>query len=192
MTNFNYSIPIMYTIVYVALSVSLIMIIVANELVRAFTLLGAFAVIRFRTPIKDARDGAFIFVALAAGMGAGVGMYVETVLGTALIGIFMLLMHRYKFGLLATRETLVKFVVSSGEDDRADGHKEVFERYLTDFNLVNVRSLHEGRETELTFYVRPKREADMVAFSRDLGRVPRLQQVSMIVCEDDEVPDNVF
>ena len=80
MTNLSYSVPILHTLVYLAMIVALIMIIVANELVRAFTLLGAFAVIRFRTPIKDARDGAFIFWSLAAGMGAGVGLYLETLL----------------------------------------------------------------------------------------------------------------
>ena len=61
MTNLNYSVPILHTIVYLAMIVSLVMIIVANELVRAFTLLGAFAVIRFRTPIKDARMGRSFF-----------------------------------------------------------------------------------------------------------------------------------
>lgn len=192
MTSFNFSIPILYTVIYVCISVSLIMIIVANELVRAFTLLGAFAVIRFRTPIKDARDGAFIFIALAAGMGVGVGLYLETALGVLLIGLCILFLHWFKFGLVATKETLVRFVVPGGKADSPAAHKDVFERHLKSHSLVNVRSLQEGRAMELTFYVRPKRATDMIEFSRALTAVPGVGQVSLIVCEDDEVPDNVF
>ncbi len=130
MTNLNFSVPILHTIVYLAMIVALIMIIVANELVRAFTLLGAFAVIRFRTPIKDARDGAFIFWSLAAGMGAGVGLYIETTLGVALIGLFAWLMHYTRFGLTAGRETLLTLTVPQGGAGEAPSYAPVFEAHL--------------------------------------------------------------
>ena len=191
MTNLNYSVPILHTIVYLAMIVSLIMIIVANELVRAFTLLGAFAVIRFRTPIKDARDGAFIFWALAAGMGAGVGLYIETTIGVLLIGTFVWLMHRSRFGLTAGRETLLTFTAPGGADGRPP-YTPLFETHLRGHDLINVRSLAEGARVELTFHIRPRPDADLVAFSAELAALAGVTDVALVVSQDDEVPDNVY
>lgn len=161
MTNLSYSVPIQHTVVYLSMIVALIMIIVANELVRAFTLLGAFAVIRFRTPIKDARDGAFIFWSLAAGMGAGVGLYVETTLGVGLIGLFIWLMHLSRFGLTSGREILVTLTVPQTGAGDAPVYAPVFETHLAGHDLINVRSVLGGQRLELTFYVRPRPDTDL-------------------------------
>ena len=192
MTNFSYSVPIMHTIVYLAMIVSLIMIIVANELVRAFTLLGAFAVIRFRTPIKDARDGAFIFLALAAGMGVGVGLYAEAALGVALIALFVWLMHESRFGLTSGRETLLTLTVPQSGAGHRDIYGPVFAAHLRGYDLINVRSIQAKARLELTFYVRPNRDVDMAAFSAALAALPEVEDVSVVVSQDDEIPDNVF
>ena len=192
MTNLNYSVPILHTIVYLAMIVSLIMIIVANELVRAFTLLGAFAVIRFRTPIKEARDGAFIFWALAAGMGAGVGLYLETTLGVTLIGLFVWLMHQSRFGLTSSRETLLTLTVPQTRADGDPVYAQVFATHLQGHELINVRSVESGQRLEVTFYVRPARDTDLMAFSAALSAVPTVANVSLVVSQDDEIPDNVF
>lgn len=188
----TYSVSILRTLTYLSMIVALVMLIISNQIARAFTLVGALAVIRFRTPIKDAKDAAFIFLALAAGMGAGVGLYLETALGTFLIGIFMLLIHYSKFGFRGTKETLVKFTVPlNGGEDSVD-HKEVFEKFLRGHKLINARSLHESERLELTFFVKPLRTTDMIKFSQALSSIPQVEKVSVIVCDDDELAQNIF
>ena len=188
----TYSVSILRTLTYLSMIVALVMMIISNQIARAFTLVGALAVIRFRTPIKDAKDAAFIFLALAAGMGAGVGLYLETALGIFLIGIFMLLIHYSKFGLRGTKETLVKFTVPLNGEEDSIYHKEVFEEFLRGHKLINARSLHESERLELTFFVKPLRTTDMIKFSQALSSIPQLEKVSVIVCDDDELAQNVF
>lgn len=190
--GFSYSVSILHTLLYLAMIVSLVMMIISNQIARAFTLVGALAVIRFRTPIKDAKDAAFIFLALAAGMGAGVGLYLVTALGTILIGGFILLIHYAKFGLRAKRETLVKFTVPLNEEENSVYHKEVFKRFLRDHKLINTRSLHESGRLELAFLVKPLRTTDMIKFSQVLSSIPQIEKVSVIVCEDEDMSQNVF
>ena len=48
-----------------SVTVSVIMLIIGSNLARAFALVGALSIIRFRTAVKDPRDVAFIFVAMA-------------------------------------------------------------------------------------------------------------------------------
>ena len=70
----TYSVSIQRTLMSLSMIVALVMLIISNQIARAFTLVGALAVIRFRTPVKDPKDAAFIFLSLAGGMGAGVGL----------------------------------------------------------------------------------------------------------------------
>jgi len=188
----TYSASILRTLTYLSMIVALVMMIISNQITRAFTLVGALAVIRFRTPIKDARDAAFIFLALVAGMGAGVELYLETALGTFLIGLFILLLHYSKLGFRGTRETLVKFAVPLNGGEASLYHKEVFERFLRDYKLVNARSLQANQELELSFPVKPSRTTNMIKFSQALSSVPQVRKVAVVVTEDDELSGNVL
>lgn len=193
MPTANYSVSILHSLIYLSMIVSLVMIIIANEIARAFTLLGALAVIRFRTPIKDARDTAFIFFGLAAGMGSGVGLYLETALGTLLIGLLILLIHYSKFGLHAQGETLVKFTIPLNGDERnVVYHKEVFENFLRTYKLISTRTLPESKRLELTFLIQPLKSTNLIQFSQTLSSVPHIERVSIITYEEEDLSYNVM
>jgi len=188
----SYSVSILHSIVYLAMIVSLIMIVVANEIARAFTLVGALAVIRFRTPVKDARDTAFIFLGLAAGMGAGVGLYLVAILGISLIGVAALLMHASRFGIQGTRETLLKFNVPLNGQDPVGYYRGALEKHLQSHRLVNVRSLTEAARLELTFLIQPSSEGSLVSLSRELSSNPNVRSVSIMSFTADEMSSNVY
>ena len=61
----------MITNIFICVIVAMVIMIIGNNLARAFALVGALSIVRFRTVIKDTKDIAFIFWSLAAGMGAG-------------------------------------------------------------------------------------------------------------------------
>ena len=77
----SYSQSFMLTIVFVALIVSMVMMVIGNNLARAFALVGALTIIRFRTVIKDTKDTAYVFLALASGMAAGTSSYFLAISG---------------------------------------------------------------------------------------------------------------
>jgi len=61
---------------------ALMMILIGNSLVRAFGIAGAASIIRFRTPVEDARDITVLFILMGLGMAAGVGGFAVAGLGT--------------------------------------------------------------------------------------------------------------
>jgi len=188
----NYSVSILHALLYLSMIVSLVMLIISNQIARAFTLVGALSVIRFRTPIKDAKDTAFIFLALAAGMGAGVGLYVETVLGTGLIGLFILIINRLKIGMPMRKETLAKFTIPIKDGYDSTYHTEVFENFLSEYELINTRSLSESGRLELTFLVQPLKTSETIKFSQALSSVPEIEKVSIMSIADEDLTDNVL
>jgi anti-anti-sigma factor len=68
--------------VLLCVSGALMMIIIGSSLVRAFGIAGAASIIRFRTPVEDARDITVLFILMALGMAAGLGGFAVAGLGT--------------------------------------------------------------------------------------------------------------
>lgn len=188
----NYSVAIQQTLLYVAMITSLVMLIISNQLARAFTLVGALSVIRFRTPVKDTRDASFVFLSLAAGMGTGVGLYFETAIGIAFIGAAMAVIRVSRIGMRAKGEVLVKFSIPGALGEDGNAHRDVFGQYLRDHRLINTRTVGSGERLELTFLVKPLRSTDLVKFSQALSSIESLDRVAVIVCDDEGLTQNVF
>ena len=75
--------------------VAVVMVVIGDSVARAFSLVGALSIIRFRTVVQDARDIAFVFFALAVGMAIGAGNPPAAVIGTFLIGGIIIGLHRW-------------------------------------------------------------------------------------------------
>jgi anti-anti-sigma factor len=61
---------------------ALMMIIIGSSVARAFGIAGAASIIRFRTPVEDARDITVLFILMGLGMAAGLGGFAVAGLGT--------------------------------------------------------------------------------------------------------------
>jgi anti-anti-sigma factor len=71
---------------------ALMMLIIGSSIARAFGIAGAASIIRFRTPVEDARDITVLFILMGLGMAAGLGGFAVAGLGTVfLCGMFPLL-----------------------------------------------------------------------------------------------------
>ena len=81
----SYSQSFMITNVFVTVIVCMVIMIIGNNLARAFALVGALSIIRFRTVVKDTKDTAYIFWSLASGMAAGTSSYFLAFAGTLVV-----------------------------------------------------------------------------------------------------------
>jgi uncharacterized membrane protein YhiD involved in acid resistance len=84
--------------VIIAFTGALMMIIIGNEIVRAFGLLGAGSIIRYRTPVRDPRALASLFVTMGLGIAVGTGLF-----ELALIGAVLIVLIQGVFGSIASR-----------------------------------------------------------------------------------------
>ena len=64
---------------------AMMMIIIGNEIVRAVGLLGAGSIIRYRTPVRDPKALASLFVSMGLGIAVGVGLYDLALIGTVVL-----------------------------------------------------------------------------------------------------------
>jgi hypothetical protein len=79
--------------VLLCLAGALMMIIVGDSLPRAFGIAGAAAIIRFRTPVEDPRDITVLFLLMALGMAAGLGLAPAATVGTLFVCACLLVLR---------------------------------------------------------------------------------------------------
>ncbi len=72
-----------------SISAMMVMTITSN-LALSLGMVGALSIVRFRTAVKDASDTAFLFWSVAAGITAGAGFYLLTLLGCLVVGLICL------------------------------------------------------------------------------------------------------
>lgn len=73
----------------IALTTTLVIAIVKSSLALSLGLVGALSIVRFRTPIKEPEELAYIFLSIAIGLGTGAGHLMAT---TAAIGMILLIL----------------------------------------------------------------------------------------------------
>src|SRR3989344_5017079 len=107
----SYSQSFVVTLIFVTMVAAVAMMVIGNNVARAFGLLGAFSIIRFRTVVKESKDISFIFFALVEGMAIGTNSYLIALISTVLFTIILLVLHTFNFGAYNPKRYLLSFLV---------------------------------------------------------------------------------
>jgi len=146
--------------------VAAVMLVVGDSIARAFGLVGALAIIRFRTVVRDARDTTFIFLALTTGIAVGAHHYAVAVLASVAIGLVAAQLHFTGFGQRHT-DTGVLRIRSKGA---LEGIEEAVHAWCRTHELLSLKEA-SGGESEYSFEIRlyhPTERDDLVAALRQI------------------------
>lgn len=175
----SYTQSFVQTLVMMAMVVGLIMLIIGSNIARAFTLVGALSVVRFRNAIKDTRDVGFIFFAMAIGMACGTRFYLLAILATVTIGFFIWVMVRFNLFAHPIQQQILKVRLPADmTPDRV--FLEPFNRYLTRSDLIAVETVQAGTLSEYVYSVEMKRPAEAQAFLAVLSGVNNNNKVMLV------------
>lgn len=180
--GYAYSQPFVTTLVIISMVTAIVIMVIGNNLARAFGLVGAMSIIRFRTAVKDAKDIAFVFFALAAGLASGAGNHIIGIAGVALISVFVLLMYQFRYGSGSKEELYLRFWMLP-EDGDEPVYRKVFQKYFAVHKLLNIRSARLGEFLELSFSVQFKHPTDHQNLVRELSALEGIERVSLTIGE---------
>ena len=153
------------------------MVIIGDSIARAFSLVGALSIIRFRTAIQDPRDIGFVFYALAVGMAVGAGNPSVAILATFLIGIIILCMYHWHKHFGNDNEFSLEFCLPP--DRTAETvYRAVFNKHLTYERLLEKR-IKKSQLVELTFRVRLTDPDEWLTFFNELSALENVTEVKM-------------
>lgn len=179
----SYSQSFTLTIVFVTTIVAISLMAIESSLARAFALVGALSVIRFRTVVKDTKDTAYVFAGLAIGLAAGTSNYYLAVLAGSFICIVALILHKTNFGANTKNEFILRFMV---EQDRDSSHYlDILNRSSRYATLLQAEPVGNGQRVAVSYDVSLKRSTDTGRFAREFSRIAGVSDVNLIAAKTD-------
>lgn len=127
---------------------------------------GAFSLVRFRSVPGTAKEICTLFLAMGAGLIAGMGYLGFAVLFTLVMCVMFVLYNRLDFGSKKNSETFKTFAITIPEDlDYSGIFDDIFAEYTISHDLVRVKSTNMGSMFKLTYNVTLRdvtREKEMI------------------------------
>jgi uncharacterized membrane protein YhiD involved in acid resistance len=174
----GYSGGFVNSIIFLSVITTLVIMIIGNNLARAFGLVGALSIIRFRTAVKDTIDIVFIFLSLTIGMASGVGYYKLAILGTIVVGVILIFFSKDKFSFFLNNQYMLQFV-HPGIEDKGSAIIKTLSSYCSSFEMLNVRSLDTEKAFEYSFYVSIKKNKDTNRLINDLNNHESIRNINI-------------
>ena len=179
----SYSQSFTLTIVFVSLIVAMIMMVIGASLARAFALVGALSIIRFRTVVKDTKDTAYVFAALAVGMGAGTSNYFLAVVGMLFVIGTAWVLYRTNFGALYKSEFILRF--GFDQESSSQEYLEKIQTMAKRSNLLHIEPSGDGRYTRLTYDIVLTENVTADELSRSIDEAEGTTDVILIASKND-------
>ncbi|MBX4169906.1 DUF4956 domain-containing protein [Rhodococcus sp. DMU2021] len=181
--NVSYSQSYVQTLVLVGMVIALIMLVVGSNIARAFALVGALSVVRFRNAIKETRDVGFIFLVMAIGMTTGTRFYVLAIAATVAICLVLLIMNKFNWFTLDVQRQVVKVQVPP-EPAYTSTVEDVLIKHCSEYELVSTESVRAGALVELYYTAQLKKGTSSNDLIAALSAVNAGQRVSVLTGYD--------
>jgi len=175
----------MVTNIFIAVIVCMVIMIIGNSLARAFALVGALSIIRFRTVVKDTKDTAYIFWSLAVGMAAGTSSYFLAIAGTIIISIIAFTLNLTNFGSFIKSEFILQFRIKSNDAKVSKKYNEIISKYAKISTLLSSESSGDGKSIKLNFDLILKEDKDQTELLSKLSNIDGLSEVMIIAAKSD-------
>ena len=182
----NYSASFAISLIMLSMITAIVIMVIGNNLARAFGMVGAMSIIRFRTAVKDASDIMFVFFALSIGLAAGVKLYSVAILGTVLVGMVFLVATKFSFALPQNREFLMQ-ITARGDQVSENPFSDILSQFCRKYKLVNVKTMggEPDEVMEFSYYIKMKDEQKGNILVSDIRKLAGVQNVNLFFDEDD-------
>jgi hypothetical protein len=151
-TQAGYTMNFALTMIVLPAIVAIIILLIGSNIARAFSLAGAFSIIRFRSAPGDPKDIAFVLFTMAAGLACGVGSFGYAVLFTICLCLLMFVLKATNFGVKKASQKLLKVTIPENLGYE-EAFEEIFKNFKVDYELKKVRTTELGSLYELVYAV---------------------------------------
>ena len=179
----SYSQSFTQTIIFITLIVAIVIMVIGGNLARAFALVGAMSIIRFRTVLKDTKDLSYVFGALALGMAAGTSNYVLAGIGTGLITVLSFVLNATNFGSVYKSEFILRFRFKQDGDSK--NYLKAMNKACRRSNLLHVEPSGDGKSLMQTFDIALREEIDHNVLVQSMSALPDVSEVVLIASKND-------
>jgi uncharacterized membrane protein YhiD involved in acid resistance len=151
---------VVQTQIILAVVGAVIMLVVGASLARAFGIVGAANLIRYRSKVDDPKDAGVMLCCLAVGLASGVGLLALAVFSTAFLVATLAFIESFE----PTRSEQFDLKVTVGQDagDIRPGLEQILERYGMEFSLRTASNEELAYDVKVPFEVETDRVTNAI------------------------------
>jgi len=153
----SYSQSFQFSLVIIGMLSAAVMMVARVGILNALGILGVFALVRFRTIVKDTKDMAYVLFVLVIGLAMGTKEYSLALLTTGAVGVVVLVLTRLNFGVSKRHDSVLRVTSAAGDGPALDAAavESALGGVSESYSLLSANV--QGGYTELTYGVRPRR-----------------------------------
>jgi uncharacterized membrane protein YhiD involved in acid resistance len=164
------------TLVAMSMITSSIILAITSNIILSLGMVGALSIIRFRAPIKDPIDIAYLFWAVGTGIVCGAGLWMLAVISCVVIGIIL-----FVFSRVSDVKTPYLLVVSYQTEEAND---QVFKLIESEVNRYHLKSkVFNGENYELTVEIRERKKT--ASLVNKIGGISNVNSVALLGYDGD-------
>lgn len=167
------------TLVLLSILIAMVTQVIGDNVARAFSLVGALSIVRFRTVVRDTQDTAYVIFAVVVGMAVGARDIWVGLIGIGVVGFAAyLMMERAKVFSAAEPAFILSLRIAMGHDlDELLGG--TLDDHLQEREMVSVATARQGASLNVTYEARmhPAGSADELV--KALNRIEGVQSVEL-------------
>ncbi len=143
--------------------VSVVIMLIGSNVARAFSMAGAFALVRFRSAPGNAKDIAVVFFAMASGLACGLGYITFAVIFTVVIILVLVTLSITNFAdkNAGKRQLRITIPENLNYTHAFDG---IFDNFLSSKELTKVKTTNMGTMFELTYIIEMNKDINEKEF----------------------------
>jgi hypothetical protein len=175
------------TLVLLAVLIAMVTQVIGDNVARAFSLVGALSIVRFRTVVRDTQDTAFVIFSVAVGMAIGASDPWVALAGIAVVALAAFIMRTRPEAPAAATDIpfLLSVRVGLGHDVQAllGG---TLDAHTGGRHLMSMATARQGMAVDVSYRttLRTDRSADDLV--KALNRIEGVQSVTLQRIETDE------
>jgi len=168
------------TLVLLSVLIAMVTQVIGDNVARAFSLVGALSIVRFRTVVRDTQDTAYVIFAVVVGMAVGAKNPWVAIIGLGIVALAAFVMMRLRPGALAGEdpEYVLSLRVGLGQDVNKllDGQCDA---HITDRKLLSMGTGKQGIALTVIYQVRLRPGGSPDELVRMLNRTEGVQSVQL-------------
>jgi hypothetical protein len=183
-TGLSYSRTFVSSLIILPMTVAMVMMVLDNNLVTAFSLMAVFAIVRFRNIVRDTLDTVYILSLIVIGMACGTQKLSTALIGTVLAAGALIYLWYTSFGSRQRYDMILNLTWQEGSEGLGPLQR-LLERHTLRAVCASERVSHTGDATDLSYRLMlrdPARSRDLISELRSHSAVTR---VSSMKAEDE-------
>jgi len=167
------------TLTLMAVLIAMVTQVIGDNVALAFSLVGALAIVRFRTVVRDTKDTAFVIFAVVVGMAVGAQNFWVATIGIVVAGSAAFVMATNSSS-PDCGESLYVLTVRMGLGHEFDtGKGGILDAYLSGHQLVSVSTARQGTSVNYVVEGRLRSRESLERLVKELNRVEGVQDVRL-------------